>query len=112
MRACGGVEYRPSTWLRENMCRKLKECEDNDAGHETRMLRGTCSLPLTGAIGGDSLMKISKYLETHGVGMPSRLVHILLIRIEKGIDSGDDMPSLLENGAVGCTRVSIGCAGC
>jgi hypothetical protein len=48
------------------MCRKLKECEGNDAGHETRMLSGTCSLPLTGAIGGDSLMKISKYLETHG----------------------------------------------
>ena len=48
------------------MCRKFKECEGNDAGHETRALGGTCSLPLSGAIGGDSLMKISKYLETHG----------------------------------------------
>lgn len=47
------------------MCRKLKlkEGEGNDAGHETRMLG---SLPLTGAIGGDSLMEVSKYLETHG----------------------------------------------
>jgi len=60
-------------------------------------------LPLTRAIGGNSLMKISKYLETHGVGMPGRLVDILLIRIEKGIDGGDDMPCLLENGAVGNT---------
>jgi hypothetical protein len=48
------------------MCRKLKEGEGNDARYETRMLGGTCSLPLTWAIGGDSLMKISKYLETHG----------------------------------------------
>jgi hypothetical protein len=48
------------------MSRKLKECEGNNAGHDTRMLGGTCSLPSTGAIGGDSLMKISKYLETHG----------------------------------------------
>jgi len=67
------------------------------------MLGGTRSLPLTRAIGGNSLMKISKYLETHGVGMPGRLVDILLIRIEKGIDGGDDMPCLLENGAVGNT---------
>jgi hypothetical protein len=56
--------------------------------------------------------------------MPGRLVDILLIRIEKGIDGGDDMPCLcvrikdqmgeraedgvadghtLENGAVGNT---------
>jgi hypothetical protein len=56
-------------------------------------------------------MKISKYLETHGVGLPGRLVDILLIGIEKGIDGGDDMPCLLENGTVGSTRVSIGCAG-
>lgn len=69
-------------------------------------------MPLTGAIGGDSLVKISKYLETHRVGTPGRLVNILLIGIEKGIDGGDDMPGLLENGAVGNTRVSIGCAGC
>jgi hypothetical protein len=46
------------------MCRKLKEGKGNDVGHETRMLGGTWSLQ--GAIGGDSLMKISKYLETHG----------------------------------------------
>jgi len=94
------------------MCRKFKECGGNDAGHETRALGGTCSLPLSGAIGGDSLMKISKYLETHGVGMPCRLVDILLVGMEKGIDGGDDMPGLLENGALGNTRVSIGCAGC
>ena len=63
--------------------------------------------------------------------MPGRLVDIL-IGIEKGIDGGDDMPGLcvriydqmgeragdgaagdhtLENGALGSTRVSIGCAG-
>jgi hypothetical protein len=101
------------------VCRKLKEGERViDAGHETRMLGHTCSLPLTGAIGGDSLIKISKYLETHGwkkidksvygwarghgrgmtrrrtVGMPGRLVDTLLIGIEKGIDGGDDMPGL------------------
>jgi len=29
-------------------------------------------LPLTGAIGGDSLVKISKYLETHRVGTPGQ----------------------------------------
>ena len=28
------------------------------------------------------------------VGMPGRLVDILLVRIEKGIDGGDDMPGL------------------
>jgi len=61
--------------------------------------------------------------------MPGRLVDILLIGIEEGIDGGDDMPGLCvrikdqtgesacsihtsENGAVGSTRVPIGCAGC
>jgi hypothetical protein len=61
--------------------------------------------------------------------MPGRLVDILLIGIEKGIDGGDDMPGLcvrindqmgeraedghtLENGTVGSTRASIGCARC
>jgi hypothetical protein len=31
--------------------------------------------------------------------MPGRLVHILLIGIEKGIDGGDDMPGL-------CVRIN------
>jgi hypothetical protein len=68
MRACDRMEYRPVLGYEKNMGRKLKlkEGEGNDAGHETRMSGGTCSLPLTGAIGGDSLMKVSKYLETHG----------------------------------------------
>jgi hypothetical protein len=66
MRACDGVEYRPVHGYEKYRCRKLKEGEGNDAEHETRMLGGTRSLPLTGAIGGDSLVKISKYLETHG----------------------------------------------
>lgn len=78
-------------------------------GHETIFLGNTRSLPLTGAIGGDSLMKISKYLETHGVGVPGRLVDVLLVGIEKGIDGGDDVPGLLENGAVRGTRASVGC---
>jgi len=61
---------------------------------------------------GDALMKISKYLETHGVGVARWLVDILLIRIEKGIDGGDDMPCLLENRPMEATaRVSIGRAG-
>jgi hypothetical protein len=33
---------------------------------KTTISGGARSLPLTGAIGGDTLMKISKYLETHG----------------------------------------------
>jgi len=52
-------------------------------------------------------MKISKYLETHGVGMPGRLVNILLIGIEKGIDVGDDMPGLLDNGTVGALECRL-----
>ena len=49
MRACDGVEYRPVIGY-ENMCRKLKE--GNDDEQETRMLGGAWSLPLTG--GGQS----------------------------------------------------------
>jgi len=59
----------------------------------------------------DALMEISEYLETHGIGVPSRLVYVFLIRIKKGIDCGDDMPRLFENRPMGTARVSIGHAG-
>jgi len=93
-----------------------RRVKGNDAKRrETTLSSGTRPLPLMGKRGrGDALMKISKYLETHRVGVARRLVHILLVRIEQGIgiDGGDDMPCLLENRPMEATaRVSIGRAG-